>query len=172
MLTPLEVGTFRVESEVAKALGAQPLKEETSTSFSLGFTARPRENFSITLDVFKVDIDDRVVVSGRFAASNPQIGPLLEPFGVSAAQFFTNAIDTETEGADLVVAYTTEAGAGTLALTGAANWNETQVVGDVRTPPQLEGLGETLFPLIDRTYLELPQPRESYNLSAKYSQGP
>ncbi len=171
VITPLEVGTFRVESDVAKALGARPLQEETSTGYSLGFTARPADNFSITFDVFKIDIDDRVVVSGRFNASNPQIAPLLAPFGVSAAQFFTNAIDTETEGADLVVAYSREVGSGVLNLTGAANWNKTEVVGDVRTPPELEGLGETLFPLIDRTYMELSQPRELYNLGVKYSQG-
>jgi len=171
VITPLEVGTFRVDSEVAKALGAEPLREEISRSMSFGFTAKPARSFSITLDVFKISIDDRIVVSGRFEASNPQIAPLLAPFGVSAAQFFTNAIDTETEGVDLVAAYTREVGPGVLDLTGAANWNKTEVTGDVRTPPELEGLGETLFPLIDRTYVELAQPRELYHLGVRYSQG-
>ncbi len=171
IVTPLEVGTFRVDSEVAQALGARPLAEETSTSFSLGFTSRPQENLSVTVDAFSVDIDDRIVISGRFSASNPQIGPILEPFGVNAAQFFTNAIDTETQGVDLVIAYTTRAGSGTFDLTGAANWNETEVVGEVKTPPELAGLGETLFPLIDRVFVELAQPRELYNLSARYSRG-
>jgi iron complex outermembrane receptor protein len=156
---------------VARALGAQPLEEETSTSFSFGFTSRPRSNVSITLDVFSIDIDDRIVISGQFQASNPQIAPLLAPFGVNAAQFFTNAIDTSTEGADLVVAYSTEVGEGSLALTGAANWNKTEIAGPVRTPPELVGLQATLFPLIDRTYVERAQPRQSYNLSAKYSRG-
>lgn len=173
VLTPLEVGTFRVEDPVAHALGARPLEEETSVSYSLGFTARPRRNLSITADVFRIDIDDRIVISGRFEASNPQIAPLLDPFGVNAAQFFTNAIDTETEGADLVVAYSLPLGErSSLSLTGAANWNRTEIAGPVRTPPQLAGLGETLFDRIERTYVERAQPRELYNLAGRYSYGP
>ncbi len=173
VITPLEVGTFRVSSAVARALGAQPLKEETSTGYSLGFTARPRPDLSITVDVFKVDIDDRIVISGRFAASNPQIAPLLAPFGVSAAQFFTNAIDTETEGADVVVAWSKPLGDdGSLSITGAVSLNETSIAGPVRTPPQLAGLGETLFDTIERTYVETGQPRESGNLAARYRRGP
>lgn len=170
-IVPLEVGTFRVDSDVAQALGAVPLREETSTSFSLGFTAQPNDNLSVTLDLFQVDIDDRVVISGRFQASNPQVAPILEPFGVSAAQFFSNAISTETEGADLVVAWSRALGDdASLALTAAANWNRTRLAGRVQTPPQLVGLGETLFPLIDRTYLELAQPQELYNVGARYQQ--
>ena len=173
VITPLEVGTFRVSSPVARALGAQQLKEETSTGYSLGFTARPKDNLSITIDVFKVDIDDRIVISGRFTAANPQIGPLLAPFGVNAAQFFTNAIDTETEGADVVIAYSTPVGSdASLSLTAAANWNETKIVGPVRTPPQLAGLGETLFNEIERTFVETGQPQESYNFSARYDKDP
>ena len=47
-LTPLEVGTFRVEDPVAQALGATPLDEETSVSYGGGFTWRPKRNLSIT----------------------------------------------------------------------------------------------------------------------------
>ncbi len=173
VLTPLEVGTFRVSSPVARALGAQDLREETSTSFSIGFTARPSENFSITADAFKIDIDDRIVVTGRFAASNPQIAPLLEPFGVNAAQFFTNAIDTETEGLDIVAAWSHPINDdASFSLTAAANWNNTVLAGPVRTPPQLAGLGETLFDTIERTYLEEAQPHQHYNISGKYRNGP
>ncbi len=173
VITPLEVGTFRVSSPVARALGAQPLEEETSTSFSVGFTARPRPGLLITADAYSIDIDDRIVISGRFAASNPQIAPLLAPFGVNAAQFFTNAIDTETEGLDVVVAWSRPlANNATFSATAAANWTNTDVVGPVRTPPQLAGLGEDLFDIIERTYLEQAQPHQHYILSAKYTRAP
>jgi len=171
-LAPLEVGTFRNDSAVVEAFGVPRLKEETSLSYSVGFTARPTPNLSITADAFKIDIDDRIVISGQFRDSNPQIAPILAPFGVSAAQFFTNAIDTETEGLDLVVAwYRSLGGRRALSLTAAANWNETQVVGDVRTPAALTGFGETLFDRIERNYIERGQPREHYNFSARYDQG-
>jgi iron complex outermembrane receptor protein len=172
-LVPLEVGTFRNDSPVTQALGVPELQEETSVSYSVGFTARPFSNLSITADVFRIDIEDRIVISGLFQASNPAIAPLLAPFGVNAAQFFTNAIDTETEGVDVVVAYRKSLGKDrTLSLTGAANWNETQVVGEVDTPAPLAGLGETLFDRRERAFVERGQPRELYNLSARYSHGP
>ncbi len=172
--TPLEVGTFRIGSPVANALGAEPLKEETSVNYGAGFTAKPMPNLLITADVFKIDIDDRIVISGQFrAADSQELADILDPFGVNAAQFFTNAIDTETEGAEIVVAWTRSFGDDQrISLTGAGAWNDTQVVGSVRTPAPLAGLGETLFNRTERTFVERGQPREHYTVSAKYAKGP
>ncbi len=169
-LLPVEVGTFRNPSPLTRAFGVPTLKEETSTSFSLGFTARPRQNLSITADVYSIDIEDRIVVSGRFDSGIPQVAPLLEAIGVGAGQFFVNALDTETQGLDLVVAYTNPVGSGKLDLTGAFNWTSTDIVA-IKTPPVLAGLGETLFNQIERVYLEESQPHQHYNLAARYSQG-
>ncbi len=167
-LVPFEVGTFRNGDEVANGLGVPALKEETSNSFSLGFTARPMKRFQITVDAFKIDIDDRIVVSGQFQASTPGIGELL-PNGVNAAQFFSNAIDTETEGVDVVTAYIHDFQSGSkLRATLAANWNETKVVGDVRTPTPLAMFGATLFDRIERERIETGQPRNAANLGFNY----
>ncbi len=179
-LVPFEVGTFRNDSAIVQGFGVAPLQEETSLSYSLGFTARPADSLSLTADVFKTDIDDRIVISGQFqaetdASGNPVDGPIrriLEPFGANAAQFFTNAIDTETEGVDVVLAYFKPiAETRSFSFTAAANWNRTQVVGTVRTPPVLAGLGETLFDRIERERIEYAQPRAHYNISAKYRHG-
>ncbi len=169
-LLPVEVGTFRNPSPITRVLGVPTLTEETSTSMSLGFTARPRDNLSITADVYSIDIDDRIVLSGRFSQSIPQVAPLLESINVGAGQFFVNALDTETEGLDLVIAYTTEAGQGKVDLTGAFNWTSTDIVA-VKTPPPLAGLGETLFDEIERVYIQEAQPHQHYNLAVRYSQG-
>jgi iron complex outermembrane receptor protein len=171
-LVPVEVGTFRNPSPITRVFGVPELEEETSTSFSVGFTARPRDNLSITADAYTIDIDDRIVLSGRFSTSIPQIAPLLESIGVGAGQFFTNALDTETEGLDLVIAYVTPAGPGQFDLTAAASWAGTDIVGDIKTPPLLEGLGETLFNEIEVVYLQEAQPHQAYNLAGRYSQGP
>ena len=61
---------------------------------------------------------------------------------------------------------------GSLSLTGAANWNETEVVGDVRTPDALANFGETLFDRRERAFIERGQPRQLYNIGAKYQTGP
>jgi iron complex outermembrane receptor protein len=169
-LVPVEVGTFRNPSPLTTVLGVPLLTEETSNSLSLGFTARPRDNLSITADVYSIDIDDRIVLSGRFSTGIPQVAPLLDSIGVGAGQFFVNALDTETEGLDLVIAYSTEAGGGKVDLTGAFNWTSTNIL-NIKTPTLLDGLGETLFNEIERVYIQEAQPHQHYNLSARYSQG-
>ena len=172
-LTPFEVGTFANGSEVTNAFGVPSLREETARNLSVGFVARPASNWSITGDVFFIGIEDRIVVSGQFQSepfADGAIRSILEPFGVNAAQFFSNAIDTETVGADLVVAWFDQIGReGSLHLTGAANWNRTRVVGDVRTPAALAGLGATLFNRIERERIESAQPRSHYQMSARYT---
>ncbi len=171
VLTPVEVGTFRNPSPLTTVLGVPLLTEEESTSYSIGFTSRPSDNFSITADAYSIEIDDRVVLSGRFSQSIPQIAPLLASIGVGAGQFFVNAIDTETEGLDLVVAYATAAGQGSFSLTAAASWTGTDIV-EIRTPPLLAGLGETLFNEIERVYIQEAQPHQAYNIAGRYTRGP
>ena len=168
-LVPFEVGTFRNDSDLVRALGVPELEEETSINYSAGFTARPHPNLSLTADFFKIDIDDRIVVSGRFQDSNPDVAAILQPFGVTAAQFFSNAIDTETEGVDVVLAYFLAPNPSTtLSFTAAASWNRTDVVGPVQTPAPLAALGETLFDRIERERIEYAQPRAHYVLSGRY----
>ena len=133
--------TARQNSSVTRAFGIDPLKEEESTSATLGFSWRPSEKFSFTVDVFRIDIDDRIIFSSNIAPesvgtdglpctatnTNCPIRAILAPFGVAQAQFFTNAIDTETTGIDIVGEYSTEAAGGTLDLTALLHWNKTEV---------------------------------------------
>ncbi|MCB1051517.1 MAG: TonB-dependent receptor [Acidobacteria bacterium] len=172
-LIPFEVGTFRNDSAVATGLGIPQLKPETSQHLSLGFTARPRPNLQMSLDFFAINIDERIVLSGLFRSETENgqpvdgpIGSVLNPLGVAAAQFFTNAVDTETRGADLVVSYVPPAWRGLQMETNfSANWSKTEVVGEVKTPGALAGLGETLFDRIERERIESAQPRVSYDLN-------
>ena len=59
--------------------------------------------FDITVDYYHIEIDDRIVLSGNFTA--PLITALLAPFGANSARFFTNAIDTRTNGVDVTASY-------------------------------------------------------------------
>ena len=52
---------------VTRALGIPSLQEETSRSASLGMVWKPSERFSLTADVFRIDIDDRIIFSGNIA---------------------------------------------------------------------------------------------------------
>jgi iron complex outermembrane receptor protein len=65
------------------------------------------------------------------------VAQILAPFaGVSQAQFFANAVDTETFGVDVVVDYSTKVGDGTVTMTAAANFTNTHVT-DINEPRAL-----------------------------------
>src|SRR5690606_21946780 len=110
-------------SPITRVLGIPQLKEEKSVNASLGITTSPFEGFSATLDGYYVDIKDRIVLTGAFEDSDPDIGTELQALGVGAAQFFTNAVDTRTLGADLILTYVKRIGNGKLQTSFAANFN-------------------------------------------------
>jgi iron complex outermembrane receptor protein len=168
-LEAFQTGTYRVDSAIARALGATDLKPEKSKNLSAGIVWQPLANLELTADYFHIDIDDRIVFSGNFTGA--RILPLIQPLGATAARFFTNAIDTETNGYDLVANYQRPILGGRVDLSAAYSRNETDIVGVVRTPPQLEGLGEVLFDRIERRRVECGQPEDNVRLMQSYNRG-
>jgi iron complex outermembrane recepter protein len=169
LLEPFETGTYRVDTPLARALGAQDLKAEKAKNVSLGVVWQPTSNLELTADYFQIDIDDRIVFSGNFTGA--QILPLIQPFGATAARFFTNAIDTETKGYDLVANYQHPMMGGRVDLSAAYSNNETKIVGEVATPAQLEGLGNVLFDRIERRRVECGQPKDNLRLMQNLNRG-
>ena len=179
-LVPARVLSTSNHDPVTKAFGVPDLKEETSRNASIGLTARPLSNLSITADLYNITIDDRIVLSSRFTNGDPTVAQILQPFenlGVNQAQFFVNAVDTETRGLDVVVAYTTDAADGKLTVTGSANLTKTEVLNtnipqemaDIFSGGDLEGVRTTLFNREERNRLETALPREKGNLSLRYT---
>jgi iron complex outermembrane receptor protein len=122
---PFEVGTFPATSDVAITLGAQPLDAEESVNYSLGTVFR-FGGFEATIDAYRIDIEDRIVLSENL--QSPQVAALIAPFGANVARFFINGVDTKTEGIDLVTRYLwrTES-LGKFEFGAAGNWNDTEV---------------------------------------------
>jgi len=89
---------------------------------------------TITLDAYRIDIDDRIVLSENLTQANVrQYLESLGFIGVGGGRFFINGVDTETKGVDLVVNWPWEtSGAGKFDFTFVANWNDTEVT---RCPP-------------------------------------
>ena len=162
LLEPFETGTYRVDSAIARVLGAEDLKAEKSKNLSAGLVWQPLANLEVTFDYFHIDIEDRIVFSGNFTGARVQA--LIAPLGATAARFFTNAIDTETNGYDLVGNYQRPLLGGRIDLSAAYSKNETEVVGTVATPSQLSGLGEVLFDRIERRRVECGQPADNVRL--------
>jgi iron complex outermembrane receptor protein len=184
----LETVTLPVDNPIAVALGATPLRPETSVSMSAGlvFTAIPR--LSITADVYQVSIDDRIVVTEnlsatRNAAGNPSgsnpglaIATILNNAGfpaTNAARFFVNGLDTRTRGFDIVATYRMDVGGGRLALTAGYNWNETRIERILAAPGPLAAVpGVVLFGRQEQLRLTSGQPSNKINLSADYQLDP
>ncbi|HEX8111243.1 MAG TPA: TonB-dependent receptor, partial [Kofleriaceae bacterium] len=124
-----------------KAFGVPNLKEETSVNFSGGVTARLK-NLSISTDYYHVTLKDRVVLTSLFQTSDMVLGDTIKDIlaqfpGVGAAQFFVNAVDTTTDGVDLVADYSFHLPRGNLKVATALNYTRT-VVDDVHVPQSMQ----------------------------------
>jgi iron complex outermembrane receptor protein len=173
-----ETLTAREGSAVTRAFGIAPLKDETSRSASIGMVLRPVSHFSVTADLYRTDIDDRIVFSSTIAPESGlcptpgacPIRAILAPLRVGQAQFFTNAIDTRTLGLDVVAEHTTRNLAqGTLVLSGQLGINRTEVKARRSSSPVLSGT--QLFDDAQVTLIERGQPRRHHVVAADYARG-
>jgi iron complex outermembrane receptor protein len=141
--TPFEVGIFPVNAPASRALGAEDLVEETSVNVSGGLALTPVDNLNLTFDYFYIRVDDRIILTSEL--SGPEIEAILEAQNVpaQAARFFTNAIDTRTQGVDVTASYRAALGpTSLLTLTGVFNWTENEILGDI---PLVPGTSVRLF---------------------------
>jgi iron complex outermembrane receptor protein len=183
---PVEVGTFANDSKAAQLLGIPKLKEETSNSFSAGFTAKlPDANLTFTLDGYVVNIADRVVYTGQFKpsldengdpidAANTELQGLLVQANASAASFFANAIDTQSKGIDIVISHKVRFGANTRLKTDlSGTFSQTRQVGGINSSQILKDAGKegTYFPEDSRIFLEEAVPRTKVNLTNSLTAG-
>jgi iron complex outermembrane receptor protein len=94
-----------VDNPIAKALGATPLRPETSLNYSVGLTWEPTSRLRFTADAYQIDIRNRIVKSApNFSLTAAQVAALGFP-GLTSAQFFTNGVNTRTLGIDVVAEY-------------------------------------------------------------------
>ena len=169
---PMDVVLAPNGGTVANAAGIPKLTEEKSKSYTLGLTFKPNQQFSATADFYRIDISDRIVLSGRFDATNyPALGAVLSGLGVGQAQFFVNSISTRTQGLDLTSSYKTNFAAGKLTTYFAANFSKTEVT-KVKAPAALRGYEDVLLSERERLFIEQGGPRRKATLSFNYEQGP
>ena len=181
----LDTVTLPVSNPVAIALGATPLEPESSMSFSGGLVISAVPRLNVTVDIYQVDIDDRIVVTDnlqatRDGAGNPSgadpgfsIAEILNAAGfptVNAARFFVNGVDTRTRGLDLVATYRVpDVFAGRLNLTAGLNLNKTKIKKILAAPGALSEVPNlVLFGRQESLRLVKGQPRNKINLSADY----
>lgn len=135
---PVLRGLFPAASNVARAVGAVPLKPELADSLTLGFTA-DIANVNLTVDFYSIDIEDRVFINedSNDVSTDPTAGAAYDRYlalvaaGVANAEqfgqvnFFGNAFDTTTEGVDVVATTPIDWGSnGVTSLSFALNYTE------------------------------------------------
>jgi iron complex outermembrane receptor protein len=116
-------GNFVGQCSVAIAqlqLSNPNLKPETSTAFTLGVIVEPTKDFSATLDLYSIKIDNQIVVGGQtVTVRGDNLTPILQyqPDGTTALAVppaapiayqttsFINANSTKTDGFDLSYDY-------------------------------------------------------------------
>lgn len=164
-------GTFNNQSPIIQALNVPELKEETSENLSFGITYNPRNNFFITADLYNINVDDRIVFTGTLSNNDPNstVGMILQDFGINGMKFFTNAIDTRTYGFDLVAGLESlKMGNGTIDISLAHNYNETEVTSELRTPDILQNEGSMLFDRKEKSRIETARPKNKTILKIVY----
>ena len=168
---PSEIGIFPVDHAAAQALGAKPLAAEESVNATLGFVYE-LDNFNLTVDAYKITIDDRIVLSENL--KGPAVVSILQAAGelnVQKARYFTNAINTTTKGIDIVATYDYDlANYGELRLSAAVNFNDTEVTGIKANPSELDSLGDDykVFASREIARFEKGTPKDKYNLAANW----
>ena len=168
---PLDVVLAPNGGPVANAAGIPQLKDEESKSYTLGLTWSPTGATSVTADLYRIDIDDRIVLSGRFDADNyPALGATLQQLGVGQAQFFVNSVDTKTQGLDLTVSNRRKVGIGNLTTFLAVNFSKTEVQR-VKAPAALAGFEDVLLSERERLFIEEGAPRRKATLGLDWTQG-
>jgi iron complex outermembrane receptor protein len=167
--------TLRPDTDIASDFGFDELEEETSISYSIGFTYSG-EIWTSTLDVYRIDIDDRIVISDNVSyGSSAEIDAIYDMYnqsgglldGVANVNIFTNAIDTETTGLDWVNIWDFRMGAGDLQLEATLHLNDTDIE-EIRSSSSLVP-GDALYGDSAQLLLTDGQPGERGVLAATYT---
>ncbi len=156
---PLLQGTLANDNPAVQALGVPSLTHEISKNLSAGLTYKFDRNFSASIDVYQIKVDDRMLFASQIGYKNgsPPSGgnpavvsypveQVLADNNVVAVQMFINAGDTKTTGADVVLNYRNiEMGENAiLHTTLAANFNKT-TLDAINTPKILGDAGYNIF---------------------------
>jgi iron complex outermembrane receptor protein len=140
----VEEGLFPVSDPNAQAAGAVALTEEESTNISGGFSADLGDYVSLTLDVYQIEVDNRIYRTGNITVPRqPGDDPNLPERSLS---YYTNALDVEHQGIDIVATSSFDIGSATsLDLALAYAYNTIDVTGQ----KIIEVDGELIQPVND-----------------------
>ena len=169
---PIETGTFRNDSPVAQAIGIPELKEEESMNYSLGVVFDIGDAWNTAVDFYFIEIEDRIVISDNLGPGlSPALDAALAATGSGGGQFFLNAIDTETQGIDIVSTLSDRQFlGGDSSITFAANFTETDIARIFSNNPTLDTIPpDQIFGGFQPSVIETWQPEDRISLTGDWS---
>ncbi|MFC6199407.1 TonB-dependent receptor plug domain-containing protein [Ponticaulis profundi] len=161
-------GRFSPQGPVADIIAQRdgvelnPLTPEESTNYTLGLAYRNATGFTASIDLYQVELEDRLGSSGGFVLTAEE-RQALEDAGVpgggtfNSVNFFQNTDGAKVQGVDVVASYAMAFAEGNLTLNGAYNYNQRE--SDSSSADE------------DRRYEE-GLPQHTANLTATYARGP
>lgn len=158
------------------AIGIPFPEPELSWNYNSGITFNLGKQFILTLDGFIIDVNNKIIISEILpvGTSIPQLQSVFPvSSGIQEITFFTNHINTQTKGADIVLSYSRDIHKKLkLKLNSAASINKTILKSEKNPPATL--ISGALIPikLIDTISISLitnAQPRQKIITSAELS---
>lgn len=160
------------DNPAAAALGAKPLQPEKSTNYSIGFVARPIPRLNVTLDLYQIDIDNRILQSATLGPSTV-VSNALATLGLNPQQavfYYGNFADTTTKGIDLVADYRSDLGRfGAVKWTASANWTVNEFNRVAQAPAALAATGIVLLDRVRIGDFTTGQPANKFILGADWA---
>jgi len=118
-------GTLRPTDPLLASFGGKALEPEDATNISVGFSLNFGNSFSLTGDYYKVDVEDRIVKT--FNLDVPDT-PEFADVDFNKVAFYTNGLETETSGFDLVALWSMDwSGGSSTDFSLAWNSNDTKI---------------------------------------------
>jgi len=152
----IEEGLIPPTDPQALANGGAELTEETSLNYSFGFSSDIGDSTTLTLDLYMVEVEDRIYRTGDITTD---LG--------NTISFYTNALDVEHQGLDLVLTSDLEWGSGTsTSFTFAYNHNEI----DVTDQTQVNGVNPVSDSLIEDIENNYPEDRFVFTANTRFAE--
>jgi iron complex outermembrane receptor protein len=159
------------------------LQPEKSTSYSAGFVFRPDRTMALTVDVYQVEVRNRIAATSTFygtidgelfsqaivdaiIANGNVLDPEVTASGDTGINLFTNGVTTRTRGIDVMFDYGMEMGAANVDFTVGGTYTKTEVTKVRATPVELGT--QPLFDKVALSDLQDTAPKYVLNLGANF----
>jgi len=162
------------------------LQPEKSLNYSLGVVFRPLPAMSMTVDLYEINMTNRIVATGdingtingvptpaaanvnaAIAANGNQLDPAVVATGSTGVQTFANGIDTITRGVDFVFQFPVDYPLGHVNYAAAATYTDTYLTKIPTTPAAF--VGQVLYDPGAISDLTTANPKFVFNFSADWT---